>query len=326
MCWVKSSQSAVLRNVDRRCVLAGSVILSLLCLDQVHATWVQDEKSLAWLDGGKVVWRFNFDPAEGKPFFDPLTANGSRSLTVFGPEDHPWHYGLWFSWKYINKVNYWEQDRTTGKAEGQTRWATPHIRTGSNGVATLDLAVDYVDPAGVEGLTERRRIRVSSPAADGTYTIDWRASFRAGTNQVVLDRTPMPNEPNGQVNGGYAGLSIRLANRPVELSLVTTDGPITEFVGNRARPDARALAANGRMDGQHFGGVAMLSAASNRDEGSPWYSVMTEEMRFFCSAVLAPKPLTLAPGGKLDLTYRIIVRPEPWTPEALRAAVTEWGQ
>jgi hypothetical protein len=151
-------------------------------------------------------------------------------------------------------------------------------------------------------------------------------SFTAGTNDVVLDRTPMPNEPNGRVNGGYAGMSVRLANRPVELSLVTTEGPISKFVNNRARPDAPALAANCGMNGQHFGGVAMLSAASNIDEGFPWYSVVTEEMRFFCSAVLAPKPLTLPPGGKLDLTYRIIVRPEPWTPEALRVAWDEWGQ
>lgn len=289
-----------------------------------QAEWRQNDKSLAWLDGGKVVWQFNFDSAEGKPFFDPLTVKGGQALTTSGPEDHPWHYGLWFSWKYINKVNYWEQDRTTGKAEGQTRWGTPRIRTSDDGSAVLDLAVDYEDPTGVEVLKERRQIRISSPTEDGSYMIDWRASFTVGTNEVVLDRTPMPNEPNGQVNGGYAGMSVRLANRPVEVSLVTTDGPITEFVSNRARPDAPALAANCAMDGQHFGGVAMLSAASNIDKGSPWYSVMTEEMRFFCSAVLAPKPLTLAPGERLDLNYRIIVRPERWTAETLQVAVNEW--
>ena len=29
-------------------------------------------------------------------------------MTADRPPDHIWHHGLWFSWKFINKVNYWE--------------------------------------------------------------------------------------------------------------------------------------------------------------------------------------------------------------------------
>ena len=128
------------------------------------------------------------------------------------------------------------------------------------------------------------------------------------------------------MNGGYAGMSVRLAGEPVEVTLLTTDGTVTEFASNRARPDSPALAANCQNAGRPIGSVAVLSAASNIDEGFPWYAVMTGEMRFFCSAVLAPKPLALPAGGTLDLTYRIVVRPEPWTPDSLRAAVTAWGE
>ncbi len=307
-------------------VLGRAVFVSLFLTLTCQAEWQWEADSIAWTEGTNVLWRFNYSPAEGKPFFDPLTAQDGVALTTFGPKDHPWHYGLWFSWKYINKVNYWEQDRTTGKAEGRTRWAPPRIRTRDDGLMSLALNLDYVDPTGTEVLKERRNITVSSPEADGSYTIDWQATFTAGSNAVVLDRTPMPNEPDGQVNGGYAGMSIRLAGEPVEITLVTTNGAITEFANNRARPDSPALAANCRIDGQPVGSVAMLSAESNIDEGFPWYAVMTGEMRFFCSAVLAPKPLTLAPGEQLKLTYRIIVRSEPWTPESLQAAVAEWGK
>src|SRR5688500_19719288 len=43
-----------------------------------------------------------------------------------------------------------------------------------------------------------------------------------------LDRTPMPGEPNGAVNGGYAGLSARLAAAPVTMTVMSTEGPVTE--------------------------------------------------------------------------------------------------
>ncbi|HEY3915670.1 MAG TPA: hypothetical protein VGN61_14375 [Verrucomicrobiae bacterium] len=41
-------------------------------------------------------------------------------------------------------------------------------------------------------------------------------------------------------------------------------------------------------------------------------------MRFTCAPILAPKILTLKPGEKMDLSYRIMVRCQLWTPEALQ--------
>ena len=70
--------------------------------------------------GTAVVWQFNYKTEEGKPYFHPITVAGSPALTDFRPADHPWHRALWFSWKYINGVLYWEEDRKTGKAPGET--------------------------------------------------------------------------------------------------------------------------------------------------------------------------------------------------------------
>ena len=64
--------------------------------------WQRDDKSLAWVSGTNVFWRFSFDPGKGKPFFHPLAPGGNTPLTNFRPADHPWHYALWFSWKYID--------------------------------------------------------------------------------------------------------------------------------------------------------------------------------------------------------------------------------
>jgi hypothetical protein len=82
---------------------AASAGLLVLGLFQTGALgeWQRGGKSLAWVSGTKVFWRFSFDPSKGKPFFHPVAPGGNTPLTNFRPADHPWHYALWFSWKYI---------------------------------------------------------------------------------------------------------------------------------------------------------------------------------------------------------------------------------
>ncbi len=295
-----------------------AMVVSAAC-----AEWRRGDTALAWEKDGKVVWQFSFDPAKGKPFFHPISVKGGTSLTNFKPEDHPWHYGLWFSWKYINGVNYWEENRQTGRAQGTTRWSAPEIETRADGSANVRMEVTYVHPSGRVDLTEQRAITISAPDVEGGYTIDWRSSFTAGTEGAELARTPMPGEPDGRFNGGYAGLSVRLASAPAEVAFVTTGGPIAEFRQNRARPFVPAVAANVTEDGRDVGAIAILSARENTEGDAPWYLVQSE-MRFACAAILAPKVVTLPAGGEWRLNYRLAVAPKAWTAETLKAVVEAW--
>ena len=289
-----------------------------------HAEWQQDEKGLAWKNGEQTVWRYSFDLDKGKPFFDPLSIRGTR-LTNFRPEDHPWHYGLWFSWKYINEANYWEENRESGKAQGSTRWSTPQIETREDGSASIRMSLTYTHPSGRVDLTENRALEISAPDQTGRYTIDWNSHFTAGKEGAVLDRTPMPGEPKGAFNGGYAGLAARLAGAPLSMSVVSTEGPITEFVTDRARPDAPAVGSNFNDAGKPVGSIAVLAHPSNIAKNAPWYIINAEDgMRFVCSAVLAPAIRKLPANGKWDLSYRVIVQSEPFTPESLRTASEAW--
>lgn len=281
-----------------------------------RADWQHDDKTIAWRDGTNVVWRFSFDSRKGKTFFDPLAVRGI-TLTNFKPEDHPWHYGLWFSWKYINKANYWEESRQTGKAEGMTSWTAPNIETNPDGSATIRLAVTYTHPSGRVDLTENRELKVSAVKADGGYTIDWRSDFVAGKEGAVLDRTPMPGEPKGQVNGGYAGLGLRMAAPPLTFSVLCSTGAVNQFVSDRARPFAPAAAFNFGKAGGDVGGIAIFSDPANAGENAPWYVVNSKDMRFACAAILAPKVLTLKPDEALKLRYRIAVSAKPWTVDRL---------
>jgi hypothetical protein len=306
----------------KKLIACGVLIASLAT--GARADWQRDATTLAWRAGGRVVWQFSFDPTKGKTFFNPLSVAGGPSLTNFRPEDHPWHYGLWFSWKYINHVNYWEEDRTSGKAGGATRWSPPAIETAADGSATIRLAITYESAPGVVDLSEARELRVAAPAADGSYTIDWRAHFTAGRTDLVLDRTPMPGEPKGAVNGGYAGLGIRMAAAPLGIAFVSPAGPIAEFVRDRARPAAPAMACNFSDGPTPAGAIAILSDPVNAGENAPWYLINSAAFRFACPAILAPKPRAVPAGGQFDLHYRIALRREPWTPEALRAALAAW--
>jgi hypothetical protein len=149
--------------------------------------------------------------------------------------------------------------------------------------------------------------------------------FTAGKDGAVLDRTPMPGEPNGVINGGYAGLSARLAAAPATMTVMSTDGLVTDFRGDRARPNAAAVAGNFSLDGRDIGGIAILSDPANIAEQAPWYIIDDKrEFRFICAAILAPAVRTIPPSGTLALRYRVALKPGAWTREALAEAMRGW--
>ena len=173
-------------------------------------------------------------------------------------------------------------------------------------------------------MTEARVLTISAPKPDDSFTIDWDLRFTAGKDGAVLDRTPMPGEPNGAVNGGYAGLSVRLA--PLTMTVVSTEGPVTDFPGSRARPNAAAVAGNFTDGDKQIGGIAILSDPANMGAKAPWYIINQErdKFRFICAAVLAPAIRTLAAGEGWNLKYRVAVKPTPWTQDGLVEALAAW--
>jgi predicted dehydrogenase len=297
---------------------------------QATGMWQREPGALSFRQGESVLWRFSFDPQTGnKPFFHPLAVAGGPALTQARPEDHPWHYGLWLSWKYINGVNYWEESRETDKPDGVTQWKLASLDAQPDGSANVQLDLSYLHPTGRVDLTEKRSLQVSAPATDGSYRIDWRSTFVAGPTGALLARTPMPGEPKGQVNGGYAGLGLRMAAEPFQIAFASSAGGEVSFKDNRWRPQATAIAANLSDAGQDIGGIAIVSdpanpATSGKDGASPWYVVDApdQQMRFLCAAVLAPKTMQLAAGETLTLHYTIAVRRPAWTSEALQDLVT----
>ncbi|MHB8901975.1 MAG: DUF6807 family protein, partial [Thermoguttaceae bacterium] len=235
-------------------------------------------KSLALLRGDVVLWQFCYAPEQPKPFFHPVALDDGRVLTWNSPPDHRWHHGLWFSWKFINGLNYWEPD-ASGKPAGSTRWENVDIRTGDDGSARIAMDLSYAPGGKPALLTERRVVEVTAPAADGTYAFDWVCRFTAGAGEVQFDRTPLPGEPGGQPFGGYAGLSVRFAQDLAEPQAATAEGPVQFGPESRFRGKSIAMDYNGLVQAKPCG-IAILDHPQNLNHPSPWYAIRSAPMAY----------------------------------------------
>ena len=54
------------------------------------------------------LWQYVYG-GKPKPFFHPVRTPAGFTLTLFEPHDHIWHRGLWFTIKFINGENFWEE-------------------------------------------------------------------------------------------------------------------------------------------------------------------------------------------------------------------------
>jgi len=274
--------------------------------------------SVALLGPEGVLWRFNFAPALHLPHFHPVATVDGRTLTWNRPPDHPWHHALWFAWKYINGVNYWEMNRKTRKSPGLTEWKTPRIATRADRSARIEMDLAY-RPAGAEGkpvMTERRVMELSAPDAEGVFHVDWTATFTAGEKDVALDRTPLPGEPRGRPWGGYAGLSVRLAKDLKDRRAVSSNGPV-EIKGHTYRGKHVAMDYTGVV-GAGPAGIAILDHPKNLNAPTPWYVIAGKPMSYFSPALICYKPHTLKAGESMTLRYRVLVHPGRWDADRLK--------
>lgn len=307
--------------VLRRKAIFASLAAVLLSAGAARAAWERTDSTLAWKAGEETLWLFSWSDKYSKPFFAPIRLAGGEPLTTLSPGDHVHHYGLWFAWKYINGANYWELAKGRNRSQGPTLWDPPQITTRDDGSAGIMMSIRYASPSNdaVCLLAETREIAVSAPRPDGGVTIDWTAKFTAGETELLLDRTHMPGEPGGAVNGGYAGFSMRVAQPPAEVTFVTSEGPVAKYESDRARPNAPAAAANMTQNGR-TDGVAILSHTSNLGGDSPWYMINSKGMRWFSPALIAPAAKKVAPRESFTWKFRVITRSGAWKPEDLKSA------
>jgi hypothetical protein len=295
-----------------RTILPVFALLATAPAGAADMAWEKTEGRVALMQAGRTVWAFNHGADATKPHFHPLTLGGGSSMTWLRPPDHVWHCGLWFSWKFINQVNYWEEDKKTGKPAGLTLWSNVVVETRPDFSARIAMDVTYAPPGQPAVMTERRVIMVSAPAADGAYTIDWDAAFKAGPAAVVLEATPV--NP-ARTAGGYGGLIWRVAADLKEWQAVSDSG--RKDLAAHGEP-ARALDFSGILDGKPAG-IAILDHRGNRGHPTPWFLRLDPRKPYGLHGpgILFNGPVTVAANEAMPLRYRAIVHPGRWTAEDL---------
>jgi type 1 glutamine amidotransferase/HEAT repeat protein len=264
--------------------------------------WKETSETIALMNGDKVVWQSN--NMSGKPYIHPLATIDGSVLTWHRPPDHVWHRALWFSWKMINGLNYWEENRQ-GQSQGRTDVKSIKTALNKDFSAKIEIILSYHPPKKPEVLAEKRTMLISAPTAAGLYRIDWTSVFTAAGADVLLDRTPIKGESGGKGWGGYAGLSIRMAKETRGWSIIDSKG--RKDMKIHGQPNAVWVDASGKTSSGALAGVAMFDHPSNTRHPSPWY--IAKGMPYFSPAILYNKPLTLKKAGSLTLKYRVLVHP-----------------
>jgi len=310
-------------NPNFKKVLTQSVIWAANAKQQSpDLRWAKTDKSFALKNDGKAIWQFNYGKETSKPFFHPVSLTDGTVLTEDRPTDHPWHHALWFTWKYINGVNFWEENRE-GISKGKTDWSNVKVTTQDDNSAKITMDLTYNIRGQEPILSEKRLMTVSPPDKNGVYYIDWTSKFTACSDiDVKLDRTPIPGDPGGKAWGGYAGLSVRLNGKGDKWEVTTEKQPIT-FENGTYRGKANAMEFSGVFDEKHAG-IAILDHPENLNSPTPWYSIAGKPMKYFGPAVICHKPHTIAAGKTLELKYRVIVHPKKWNSKNLKSQIKKF--
>ncbi len=296
-------------------------------------TWLENDSIFALLEDGQVLWQFNFNTkyGNGKPFFHPVYVNRNL-ITCLSPGDHPWHLGQWFSWKYINGANYWEdigEHYQFDDLEGITDITSVKFKRNNDYSAEIYLTIDYYPADGQTVLREESIIRVFPPHKDGRVQMDYDMNFKAVAKKVELNRTPpIVAETDGQLWGGYSGISVRFNQDFTNESILSSGGINYQYRGigheRIERFEELAIINFGYediddktgdwfymgfsgLDGKRVGTVIMIQE-DTKGEGEAWYSVNTPTVPFYYinSAYVYLKPQSLTKGESINLKYRIL--------------------
>lgn len=169
---------------------------------------------------GTNVWELVVENPEGRPYVHPLSLADGTVATDLRPDDHIWHLGLWFSLKFVNGINFWEPAVKGGcEPEGKTTVTGWKAKTDGAGAKVL-ISLEYAPRANVGDvlLTEKREMDFSKPDANGGYSIRFKHLFTA-KKDVVLGRSAPKRNSEGEMRGGYAGLTLRLRKEVADLAV-----------------------------------------------------------------------------------------------------------
>lgn len=268
-------------------------------------------------------WTYRWADHE-RPFVHPVTTPAGHVLTRDAPADHPWHHGLWFTFKFVNGDNYWEEMAPYGVLRHDERPTVTGIEGGGTEVkgSLRWTAPDQVTTV----LTEQRTWRsvpIDTHEGHGAYAIDLDTTLTP-TIDVRLDRTEYTTW------GGYGGLTLRGPTDLIDTRLLLADGSTHDRLVGVSSPwcDLSGMASAETAPGP--AGLALFDHPENPRFPTPFYASTYDgygegAWTNFCNAAfLFHDGMDLVAGEYLRLRHRALVHDGHWPVERLQAEWDAW--
>ncbi len=262
---------------------------------------------------GDDLWTYVHE-ARKRPHIHPVRTPSGAVLTRDAPPDHPWHHALWFTIKFVNEENFWEEHPPP---YGVLR----HTDEPTVDETSVRGTLDWIRPdRETVALTEERSL-THVPLADDAYAIDFSTTLTPRTD-VVFDRTPFTTW------GGYGGLALRGRGDWTDTRLLLADlGERERTLGDRAR----WCDLSGTVDGG-TGGILILDRPGNPRHPVPWYGSTRAATygdegwsNFLNAAFLWDEALFVSVGSSLSFAYRVVVHDEVWDVDRCEQAWSDWN-
>jgi hypothetical protein len=243
----------------------------------------------------------------------PLVTPSGLVLSREAPDDHPWHHGLWFTIKFVNGENFWEEYDEYGVLRHD---GAPTVTGAGDGAVELTGSLRWIRPDRRSVILRERRTFRYQRIADDAYRLEFETQL-SPTADVVLDRTPFTTW------GGYGGLTLRGDADWVDTRLLLADGTTAQQV--HGAPARWCDLSSER------GGVSWFDHPDNPRHPTPWYGSTRADTygegwaNFLNAAFLWDEPMSLAAEEPLVLRYALAVHDGWWDADRIEHVAAEYG-
>jgi hypothetical protein len=264
--------------------------------------------------GGDEPAVYRFDSNLPKACFHPLTTPSGHHLTGFEMSDHVWHRGLWFTIKFINGTNFWEEHEPFGI---QQPVAQPSCQTVSADRISIWHSLNWTSQATGIVLREDRTLTYRSHSS-GICSVDWSTDLHAKMD-LLLDRTPYTTW------GGYGGLSFRASRELHDVSFILPDGESAPGLAGQSHDWVMMHAA---VDGKGAPRVslAIVDHPANPRSPSPWYCKTGNGFTYMNAAFLFHESLVVKKDQTLSFRYQVLYRDGTWTTNEIQSLAKEFRE
>jgi len=291
----------------------GLLAVFPLCA-QVRLTQGADKISVE-IDG-KPFTEFFYGSAAPKPYLHPLRTASGVIVTRYFPmakvegetTDHPHHRGLWFTHGDVNGIDFWASE-PPGNRTNLGRVVINKILEVKNG--TIAALFDWIGPSQNKMLTESRRMTFYSDPR--LRTIDFDITLTA------VEKVKFGDTKEGTFAIRVAsGLEVPGRNVPTSPprtgKMIDSEGRESE--ANVWGKRAPWVDVYGEVEGQKVG-IAIMDHPANPHYPTFWhcraYGLCAANLfgaHDFMNDKTQDASITLQPGEKMRLRYRVVIHPD----------------